>query len=84
MPKFIFPKINVSMLLAVMVVAVLFFINDQNFDRSSEATLQIEESTRTLAVLNELQGQMVDAETGRGRLSGVVRSSLWRGHRQGD
>ena len=64
MPKFIFPKISTSMLLAVMVVAVLFFINDQNFDRSSEATLQIEESTRTLAVLNELQGQMVDAETG--------------------
>ena len=52
------------MLLAVMVVGVLFFINDQNFDRSTSATLQIEESTKTLAVLNKLQGQIVDAETG--------------------
>lgn len=64
MKKFIFPKTGVSMLLAVMVVAVLFFINDQNFDRSTAATLQIEESTKTLAVLNKLQGQIVDAETG--------------------
>lgn len=52
------------MLLAVMVVGVLFFINDQNFDRSTEAISQIEESTKTLAVLNKLQGQIVDAETG--------------------
>jgi signal transduction histidine kinase len=64
MKKFVFPKIGISMLLAVMVVAVLFFINDQNFDRSTAATLQIEESTKTLAVLNKLQGQIVDAETG--------------------
>jgi signal transduction histidine kinase len=64
MQKFVFPKTSTSMLLAVMVVAVLFFINDQNFDRSTAATLQIEESTKTLAVLNKLQGQIVDAETG--------------------
>lgn len=64
MKKFVFPKTGVSMLLAVMVVAVLFFINDQNFDRSTAATLQIEESTKTLAVLNKLQGQIVDVETG--------------------
>ena len=64
MQKFVFPKTGTSMLLAVMVVAVLFFINDQNFYRSTAATLQIEESTKMLAVLNELQGQMVDAETG--------------------
>jgi CHASE3 domain sensor protein len=61
--KFVFPKIGTSMLLAVMVVAVLFFINDQNFDRSTAATLQIEDSTKTLAVLNKLQAQIVDAET---------------------
>ncbi len=64
MQKFVFPKISTSMLLAVMVVGVLFFINDQNFDRSTAATLQIEESTKTLAVLNKLQGLIVDAETG--------------------
>ncbi len=62
--KFVFPKISTSMLLAVMVVGALFFINDQNFDRSTAATLQIEDSTKTLAVLNKLQGQIVDAETG--------------------
>lgn len=64
MRKFVYPKISISMLLALMVVAVLFFINDKNFDRSTAATLQIEESTKTLAVLNKLQGQIVDAETG--------------------
>lgn len=64
MQKFIYPKIGVSMLLATMVVAVLFFINDRNFDRSSAATLQIERSTKTLAALNKLQGNIVDAESG--------------------
>lgn len=64
MKKFVFPKIEISMLLAVMAVAVLFFINDQNFTRSTAATSQIEEATKTLAVLNKLQGQIVDAETG--------------------
>lgn len=64
MRKFVYPKISISMMLAVMVVAVLFFINDQNFDRSTAATLQIEESTKTLAVLNKLQSKIVDAETG--------------------
>jgi signal transduction histidine kinase len=64
MKKFVFPKIGISMLLAVMVVAVLFFINDRNFDRSTAATLEIEESTKTLAVLTKLQGQILDAETG--------------------
>lgn len=64
MQKFVFPKIGISMLLAVMVVAVLFFINDRNFDRSTAASLQIEESTKILAVLTKLQGQIVDAETG--------------------
>ena len=64
MRKFVFPKTSTSMLIGVMIVAVLFFINDQNFERSTAATLEIEESTQTLAVLNKLQGQMVDAETG--------------------
>jgi signal transduction histidine kinase len=64
MRKFVFPKTSTSMLLAVMIVAVLFFINDQNFERSTAATLEIEESTQTLALLNKLQGQIVDAETG--------------------
>ena len=64
MKAFVFPKTSTSMLLAILVIGVLFFINDQNFDRSTAATLQIEESTKTLAVLNKLQGHIVDAETG--------------------
>jgi signal transduction histidine kinase len=64
MKKIVFPKTSTSMLLAILVVGVLFFINDQNFDRSTAATLKIEESTKILAVLNKLQGQIVDAETG--------------------
>ena len=64
MQKIVFPKTGVSMLLAIMVVAVLFFINDRNFDRSTAATSQIEHSTKILSLLNHLQGQIVDAETG--------------------
>jgi signal transduction histidine kinase len=64
MKKFVAPKIGISMLLAVMVVGVLFFINDRNFDDSTAATLQIEQSTKILAALNHLQGQIVDAEAG--------------------
>ena len=64
MKAFVFPKTSTSMLLAILVIGVLFFINDQNFDRSTAATLQIEESTKILAVLNKIQGHIVDAETG--------------------
>ena len=62
--KFVFPKIGISMLLAVMVVGCYFSSMIGNFDRSTAATLQIEESTKTLAVLNRLKGQIVNAETG--------------------
>jgi signal transduction histidine kinase len=64
MQKFVFPKIGTSMLLAVMVVGVLFFINDQNFTKSTAATAQIEDYTQTLTGLNKLQAQLIDAETG--------------------
>jgi signal transduction histidine kinase len=64
MQKIVFPNTGISMLLAIMVVAVLFFINDRNFDESKAATLQIEQSTKVLAALNHLQAQIVDTETG--------------------
>lgn len=64
MKKLVFPHTGISMLLAVMVVGVLFFINDRNFDESTAANLQIEQSTKILAALNHLQGQIVDAEAG--------------------
>lgn len=64
MKKFTFPNISISMLLAVFTVGVLFFINDQNFEKSSVATVQISEYTKTLSGLNKLQAQLMDAETG--------------------
>ena len=64
MKKFAFPNISISMLLAVFTVGVLFFINDQNFEKSSVATVQIAEYTKTLSGLNKLQAQLMDAETG--------------------
>jgi signal transduction histidine kinase len=64
MKKVVFPHIATCMLLAVMAAAVLFFINDKNFTKSSAATEQIEEYTLTLSGLNKLQAQLIDAETG--------------------
>lgn len=51
------------MLLAVLVVGVLFFINDRNFTKSSAATEQIEDYTQTLTGLNILPAELIDAET---------------------
>jgi signal transduction histidine kinase len=64
MKKFLFPNIATSMFLAVLVVAVLFFINDENFTKSTAATQQVQEHTQTLTSLNKLQTQLIDAETG--------------------
>lgn len=64
MKKFVFPKTSTSMMLAVLVVGVLFFINDANFTKSTSATEQIEEYTQTLSGLNRLQTELIDAETG--------------------
>jgi signal transduction histidine kinase len=64
MKKFTFPNISISMLLAVFTVGVLFFINDQNFEKSSVATIQISEYTKTLSGLNKLQAQLMDTEAG--------------------
>jgi signal transduction histidine kinase len=63
MKNFVFPKTSLSMLLAVLVVGVLFFINDRNFTKSSAATEQIEEYTQTLTGLNILPAEIIDAET---------------------
>lgn len=64
MKKIVFPTIPTSMFLAVMVVSVLFFINDRNFVKSSQATLDVAEHTLTLSSLNKLQARLIDAETG--------------------
>lgn len=64
MRKIAYPKIGGSMLLAVLVVAVLFFINDQNFTKSTAAAVQVEEYTQTLMGLNTLPAELIDIETG--------------------
>ena len=64
MKKIVFPTIAASMLLAAMVVAVLFFINDKNFTKSTAATAQIEEYSQTLTGLHILPAELIDVETG--------------------
>lgn len=65
MKKFTLPKMAISMPLAVLAAVFLFFINDANFDKSTQATAHIEESAQTLASVNKLLGHLIDAETGR-------------------
>lgn len=64
MKKFILPKMAISMPLAVLAAALMFFINDTNFDKSTAATAHIEEAAQTLSSLNKLLGHLIDAETG--------------------
>jgi signal transduction histidine kinase len=64
MKKFTLPKMAISMPLAVLAAVLLFFINDENFDKSTQATAHIEESALTLASVNKLLGHLIDAETG--------------------
>ncbi len=64
MRKFELPKMAISMPLAILGVAVLFFFNDTNFAKSTAATTHIEEAGQTLTTLNKLLGQLIDAETG--------------------
>lgn len=64
MKYFALPKITISMPLAVLAAVLLFFINDINFDKSTAATVRIEEAAQTLGALNKLMANMIDAETG--------------------
>lgn len=64
MKKFVLPKMAISMPLAVLAAVLLFFINDVNFVKSTQATAHIEESAQTLASVNKLLGHLIDAETG--------------------
>ncbi|MEO6291176.1 MAG: CHASE3 domain-containing protein, partial [Burkholderiaceae bacterium] len=64
MKKFVLPKMLISMPLAILAAVLLFFINDTNFDKSTQATAHIEESAQTLSAVNKLLIHLIDAETG--------------------
>lgn len=64
MKKFALPKMAISMPLAVLAAALMFFVNDTNFDKSTAATAHIEEAAQTLSSLNKLLAHLMDAETG--------------------
>lgn len=64
MKNFISPKMAISMPFAVIFAALLFFINEKNFQKSEVATAQIEEARLTLSGLTKVMQHMIDAETG--------------------
>lgn len=64
MKKLTLPKMAISMPLAVLAAAFMFFVNDTNFDKSTAATAHIEEAAQTLSSLNKLLAHLIDAETG--------------------
>lgn len=64
MKKLTLPKMAISMPLAVLAAAFIFFVNDTNFDKSTAATVHIEEAAQTLSSLNKLLAHLIDAETG--------------------
>lgn len=64
MKNFVLPKMAISMPLAVLAAALMLFVNDTNFDKSTAATAHIEEAAQTLSSLNKLLSHLIDAETG--------------------
>ena len=64
MRNFSLSKMVVSLPLAVLVAAILIFINEVSFRHSTDAIVRIEKSQKTQGALNKLMQQLVDAETG--------------------
>ena len=64
MKKFALPGMAISLPLAVLVAALLIFVNEAAFQGSTAAMLQIEEAQSNRTVINKLLQQMLDAETG--------------------
>src|SRR5450830_1153732 len=62
--RFALPKMAVTMLLAVLAAALLIFINEVSFNKSTAAAASIEEAQQTRGAINKLVQQMLDAETG--------------------
>ena len=54
MKKFVLPKMLISLPLAVLVAAILIFINEVSFRESKTAAAGIEEAQRTRGSVNKL------------------------------
>ena len=59
-----FPKIVISMMLAVVAVAGLILINEASFRSSTDAVEDMQEAQLTRGALNDLIQTILDAETG--------------------
>ena len=59
-----FPKMTISMVLAVLAVTALLLINEASYRSSTEAVADMHEAQATRAALNELLQTILDAETG--------------------
>ena len=64
MKRFASPKMAVAMLLAVLAAALLIFINEVSFNKSTAAAASMQEAQQTRGAIHELVQQMLDAETG--------------------
>ena len=64
MKKIVFPRIAVSLPLAVLAAVGLLTINEVSFRQSTAASANIEEAQQTRGTLNKLMQNLLDAETG--------------------
>ena len=62
--SFAFPRVAISLILAVVAAAVLIGINETGYNRSTRALERIDEYTRTRNAVNRLLQLSLDAETG--------------------
>ena len=64
MKRFAIPKMAISLPLAVLAAAVLIFINEASFRKSTDAAASIAEAQQTRGAINKLLQHVLDAETG--------------------
>ncbi len=64
MKRFAIPKMAISLPLAVLAAAILIFINEASFRKSTDAAASIEEAQQTRGAINKLLQHVLDAETG--------------------
>jgi signal transduction histidine kinase len=62
--RFAITKMAISLPLAVLAAALLIFINEASFQRSTAAAANIEEAQQTRGAINKLLQHVLDAETG--------------------
>lgn len=64
MKKIVFPKMVISLPLAVLTALSLLTLNEVSFRQSTAAAANIEQAQRTRSTLNKLMQNLLDAETG--------------------